>query len=628
MTNRLVIAVDYGTTFTGVAWQVVPYNQIDADLKDVKLQKLWPGDKPGDKVPSVISYSPTAEHNYNWGFDVTGQSLRWTKLQLDQASRKQELQWILDALIGMKDLDMDEVRMEHGLPSYPAKDPVDIVTDYLIKLRAHIKEKIIEEMTDRRTFEEMPKEIVITVPAAWSDSAKNLTFRAFTQAGFTERYFRNLKGMLLITEPAAAALYSIKKLTPKDEYEAEDFIGPGDCFVQADMGGGTVDCVSYEVQKSKPSLVLKEVGVATGAQCGATFIDREFIKWLKRKLGEANFDQLDVENPEDAVGSHTVFGPSMKFLMDQFVNRKERYTGKVVPGQNIIDLPAPLVDLHDPERGVDNGQISLSDKDFREIYHFSLDKTTRLVASQIQQVEHVRKRVRYVFLSGGFAESKYVQRALKDFGRHRNITVLVPEKPVTAVVIGAVAVRLEEEVEHGVYMTPCKKNYGICISEPYSTYRHSEMDGYKDPFDGQWKAKNQIVWMIKKGDLLQSNQPTQASTHFQRKFSLNDTREFTTDFVTYKGNDPPPETLDKMPICKSSQPPRILLHSPPIAKYQITPLRYNLKAVPSRSITSVRIKDCPWSLCAYFKVNFLLHSSQKGLVSISCGPTELASAHV
>jgi hypothetical protein len=149
----------------GVAWQVVPYNQINVDLEDVKLQKLWPGDKPGDKVPSVISYSPTAEHNYNWGFDITGQSLRWTKLQLDQASRKQELQWILDALIGMKNLDMDQVRMEHGLPTYPAKDPVDIVTDYLIKLRAHIKEKIIEKMTDRRTFEEMPKEIVITVPA-------------------------------------------------------------------------------------------------------------------------------------------------------------------------------------------------------------------------------------------------------------------------------------------------------------------------------------------------------------------------------------------------------------------------------------------------------------------------------
>lgn len=31
--------------------------------------------------------------------------------------------------------------------------------------------------------------------------------------------------MLLITEPVAAALYSLKALTPKNEYEAEDFIG-------------------------------------------------------------------------------------------------------------------------------------------------------------------------------------------------------------------------------------------------------------------------------------------------------------------------------------------------------------------------------------------------------------------
>ncbi|KAH8706945.1 hypothetical protein GQ44DRAFT_777606 [Phaeosphaeriaceae sp. PMI808] len=548
MTNRMVIAVDYGTTFTGVAWQITPFNRATADFEKMTLQRDWPGEKIHDKVPSDISYSPTAEHNYNWGFDIgSGQKLEWTKLQLDQQSREQELQWILDALVGMKNLDMDEVRKEQGLPSYPAKEPVDIVTDYLSKLRAHIKEKMIACIENRSTFDDLPKEIVITVPAAWSDSAKNLTYRAFIKAGFNERHFKNLKGILLVTEPAAAALYSIKRLMPDDEYEADDFIGPGDCFVQVDMGGGTVDCLSYKVEQTKPSLELVEVAIATGAQCGATFVDRGFINWLKRKLGKTNFDQLDGENPEDAIGSHTAFGPSMQFLMKQFVNRKHRYTGKVVPGENIIDLPSSLCALHDPEKGIDNGQIALSDKDFREIFHFSLDKTTRLIAGQIQQVEFRKNRVRYVFLSGGFAESDYIQRALKDFGRHRNIIVSVPPDPVTAVVMGAVAMRVEEREEDGVHMTGSKKSYGICISEPYSTHRHAEMDAYIDPFDGQLKAKNQIVWMIKKGDLLRSSQPTRASTQFRRKFSPNDSTEFVTNLVIYSGNDPLPETLSKTP---------------------------------------------------------------------------------
>jgi hypothetical protein len=71
----------------------------------------------------------------------------------------------------------------------------------------------------------------VTIPAQWSDEAKNLTFRALVKSGFTKRFFRNLQGTLLITEPEAAALYCAKKLMPEDEYEAEDFLSAGDCFV-------------------------------------------------------------------------------------------------------------------------------------------------------------------------------------------------------------------------------------------------------------------------------------------------------------------------------------------------------------------------------------------------------------
>jgi hypothetical protein len=51
-----------------------------------------------------------------------------------------------------------------------------------------------------------------------------LTFRAFNKAGFTKRYFKNLQGMLLITEPEAAALYCAKVLMPSDEDDAEEFL--------------------------------------------------------------------------------------------------------------------------------------------------------------------------------------------------------------------------------------------------------------------------------------------------------------------------------------------------------------------------------------------------------------------
>jgi hypothetical protein len=57
--------------------------------------------------------------------------------------------------------------------------------------------------------------------------------------------------------------------------------------------------------------------------------------------------------------------------------------------------------------------------------------------------------------------------------------------------------------------------------------------------------------MIKKGDLIQSDQPTQASTDFRRKFSHNDPGEFVTNFVIYTGRDSPPKTFSEIPSGES-----------------------------------------------------------------------------
>jgi hypothetical protein len=69
---------------------------------------------------------------------------------------------------------------------------------------------------------------------SWSDEAKNLTFRALIKAGFSQRYFKNLKGTLLISEPEAAALYCAKVLMPEDEYDAEDFLAVCILFILND----------------------------------------------------------------------------------------------------------------------------------------------------------------------------------------------------------------------------------------------------------------------------------------------------------------------------------------------------------------------------------------------------------
>jgi molecular chaperone DnaK (HSP70) len=68
---------------------------------------------------------------------------------------------------------------------------------------------------------------VITVPAIWSDDAKNLTRLAATRAGIPGDKLN------LITEPEAAALYCATMCEELD-------LRQGDRFLVCDAGGGTV----------------------------------------------------------------------------------------------------------------------------------------------------------------------------------------------------------------------------------------------------------------------------------------------------------------------------------------------------------------------------------------------------
>jgi molecular chaperone DnaK (HSP70) len=52
-------------------------------------------------------------------------------------------------------------------------------------------------------------------------------------------------------------------------------------FLVVDCGGGTVDLTIRRLLSDG----LGEVTIRTGGLCGSTYIDREFIKFLVRKLG-------------------------------------------------------------------------------------------------------------------------------------------------------------------------------------------------------------------------------------------------------------------------------------------------------------------------------------------------------
>jgi hypothetical protein len=114
----------------------------------------------------------------------------WTKLQLDKAKQRPRELALLLALLSD---DPDVLRLarsqgddedDESPPLYPGKEPVDVVADFLKAVKDTAFESIQKSLPSKALFDSLPLDVVITVPAVWSDKVKNLTLQAVDRAGF------------------------------------------------------------------------------------------------------------------------------------------------------------------------------------------------------------------------------------------------------------------------------------------------------------------------------------------------------------------------------------------------------------------------------------------------------------
>lgn len=147
-------------------------------------------------------------------------------------------------------------------------------------LGEHLNYTLREKLGDS-VVKNTPLEFVVTVPAIWSDLAKDKTRRACLKATGLSASSAPIH---LISEPEAAAIYALHGMDPHG-------LELNDTIVVVDAGGGTVDLISYTITKLRPILQVQEAAPGSGALCGSTFLNMRFAKFLKSKLGkEEGFD--------------------------------------------------------------------------------------------------------------------------------------------------------------------------------------------------------------------------------------------------------------------------------------------------------------------------------------------------
>jgi len=237
--TNLVIGIDFGTTYTGVAYshstsfaslETIADWTLDQVRDRITIIRDWPNADLlyPDKARTILAYEngvPVA-----WGGDVSGRhsaQVTHFKLGLQEGISDTYSPGFVEQVLSVLGGFIRNHLWRH--PRLPDYNAVDFAADYLRLVRKHVLEKSLPLHLGSVFLENQHIRYVISVPAMWDDKARSLTRVAAERAGIPS------EDLTLVTEPEAAALYCSTLCRDVD-------LTDGDRFLICDAGGGTVVC--------------------------------------------------------------------------------------------------------------------------------------------------------------------------------------------------------------------------------------------------------------------------------------------------------------------------------------------------------------------------------------------------
>ncbi|KAI9766295.1 MAG: hypothetical protein M1839_004926 [Geoglossum umbratile] len=272
----------------------------------------------------------------------------------------------------------------------------------------------------------------------------------------------------------------------------------------------------------------------TGDKCGSTFVNRNFEKWFKKKLGEEAFMMIPIDGLRK--GSR---------LFREFEAAKESFDGGVCKIYLSIPRQAKVDD--DPVRGIEDGELLMTDKDMKEIFDPCVNRILELIDDQTDEVHKIGSRVKHVLLVGGFGRSQYLYKKVQEYCTARGFKAWRS----SAAARGAVARGLEPDGGGLVELRKCRYHYGIPVSQSFNPTRHLAKDSYIDELTGKRYAKGQMRWLLRKGDALPVTQPKRVATECFQTFKATKDRRFGAQLAYCMKDDAPTRYMDEdvHPLC-------------------------------------------------------------------------------
>ncbi|KAJ7682898.1 hypothetical protein B0H17DRAFT_1075328, partial [Mycena rosella] len=459
--GKLVVAIDFGTTFSGVAYG-------SSRIASGKVQQIlnWPGSSETfRKIPTCLLYDEQGRI-LAWGLEAKNASAmpgtsryEWFKLFLDPRALR------------------DESNVDPRLPSLPpGKTPADLITEFLSCLWEYAREQITRDIGAIADLNSA--DVWVTVPAAWDARATALMRDAGIAAGLVQRAHAGdsawRERLKIITEPEAAAVHCAH-LT--DLYK----LRPAQNFIVCDAGGGTVDLAVYKIIGDLAHLEIAEIAARSGASCGSLFLDLRFRALVQALLADhpAHLDAA-----------------SLAYFMHSFSEAdKLTYAGRADDDAIFYFNCFNVEDPDDPAVGLINGQLAIPGVLLREaVFDPVVDEVLDLITRQLA----VSPPIDALLLVGGFSGSTYLKARVEEHFGAQIHTLARPPDSDTATLRGAARYGLARRALVSQLVVP--RSYVMKVKLPAEPEDRVRRPGFVHVNDaGVEVCENRLQYLVQRG---------------------------------------------------------------------------------------------------------------------------------
>ena len=282
------------------------------------------------------------------------------------------------------------------------------------------------------------------------------------QAGLTSQ--SNPEKVVIALEPEGAAVYceSVNSISPgvDEDRNTNEAFTFGTRYLLADIGGGTVDVTVHAVGEDKK---VRELHHATGGAWGGTYVDKNFVRLLKRIFGKALIKEFQSDYPCDWVDLVSVNFESAKrtAAVGESVRVQLPFEFTTFFQSKGCAVQEQVKMFGNDDIYFRRGAITLKYPEIVKLFNPVIESITSHLESILTKVDNIN----FVLLVGGFATCQLLQERIKEeFASRYSLRVITAFDCSLAVVMGSVLFGHNPDL---IASRRLKYSYGVSCSLPF-----------------------------------------------------------------------------------------------------------------------------------------------------------------